>query len=90
MTCVGGKSLSMCAYLCLQDTQEFIRSFQSETPLNRVDYTAQDVSLQERVRAQVETWSYPLQTAEVLLSSPCGYACIFFLLSAPCSPLQHP
>lgn len=66
MTCVGGKSLSTCAYLCPQDTQEFIHSFHSETPLNRVDYTAQDFSLQERVRAQVETCSYPLRTAEVL------------------------
>lgn len=95
MTCVKGKSLSMCAYLCPQDTQEFIRSFQSETPLNRVDYTAQDFSLQERVRAQVETCSYPLQTAEVLPSSlfplPLVFMCAsFYLLSAPCSPLQHP
>lgn len=40
--------------MCVQDTQEFIRSFQTEAE-NREAYSAQDHSLQERVRAQVRT-----------------------------------
>lgn len=40
--------------MCVQDTQEFIRSFQTEAQ-NREAYSAQDHSLQERVRAQVRT-----------------------------------
>lgn len=40
--------------VCVQDTQEFIRSFQAEAQ-NRDAYSAQDHSLQERVRAQVRT-----------------------------------
>ncbi|XP_028311295.1 centriolar coiled-coil protein of 110 kDa isoform X2 [Gouania willdenowi] len=37
----------------IQDTQEFIRSFQTEALQRRSTYTAQDLSLQERVRAQL-------------------------------------
>lgn len=59
-----------------QDTQLFIGSFHSEASLKRADYTAQDFSLQERVRAQVWRCSYPLWTAEVLSTSPCAYVCI--------------
>lgn len=51
-------------YVCVQDTQEFIRSFQTEAQ-NREAYSAQDHSLQERVRAQVRT---SLQSAELCLS----------------------
>lgn len=40
-------------YMCLQDTQEFIRSFQTEAEQKRSTYSEQDISLQERVRAQV-------------------------------------
>lgn len=42
----------LCAGMCVQDTQEFIRSFQTEAQ-NREACSAQDHSLQERVRAQV-------------------------------------
>ncbi|XP_029102098.1 centriolar coiled-coil protein of 110 kDa-like isoform X2 [Scleropages formosus] len=37
----------------VQDTQEFIRSFQNEVPGKRAALSAQDLSLQERVRAQL-------------------------------------
>ena len=43
--------MSMC--VSLQDTQEFIRSFQTEAPQKQGPITPQDLSLQERVRAQV-------------------------------------
>lgn len=62
--------------LCPQDTQLFISSFHNEASLKRADYTAQDFSLQERVRAQVWLCSYPLWTAEVPPTSPCVYVCI--------------
>lgn len=62
---------------CRQDTQDFISSFHSDASLKRADYTAQDFSLQERVRAQVWWCSYPLWTAEVTLTSPLRvYACV--------------
>lgn len=77
--------------LCPQDTQLFISSFHSEASLKRADYTAQDFSLQERVRAQVWRCSYPLWTAEVLPTSPCAYVCIPpSRFSASRSTLQHP
>ncbi|XP_076123041.1 uncharacterized protein ccp110 [Alosa pseudoharengus] len=37
----------------VQDTQEFIRSFQTEAPQRRVSLSPQDLSLQDRVRAQL-------------------------------------
>ncbi|KAL2101308.1 hypothetical protein ACEWY4_003069 [Coilia grayii] len=37
----------------VQDTQEFIRSFQTEVPPRRTSLSPQDLSLQERVRAQL-------------------------------------
>ncbi|XP_030645521.1 centriolar coiled-coil protein of 110 kDa [Chanos chanos] len=37
----------------VQDTQEFIRSFQNEAPQKRCSVSPQDLSLQERVRAQL-------------------------------------
>lgn len=39
--------------LLSQDTLEFIRNFQSETPLKRGCVSAQDACLHERVMAQV-------------------------------------
>lgn len=73
--------------LCPQDTQLFISSFHSEASLKRADYTAQDFSLQERVRAQVWRCSYPLWTAEVL---PRVLMCASPpLFSASRSTLQH-
>ncbi|XP_071386747.1 centriolar coiled-coil protein of 110 kDa-like [Centroberyx affinis] len=40
------------------DTQEFIRSFQTEAPQKRGTFSAQDLSLQERVRAQLRAALY--------------------------------
>ncbi|XP_076844844.1 uncharacterized protein ccp110 isoform X2 [Brachyhypopomus gauderio] len=37
----------------VKDTQEFISSFHTEAPQKRSNYSTQDVSLQERVRAQL-------------------------------------
>ncbi|XP_062388349.1 centriolar coiled-coil protein of 110 kDa-like isoform X2 [Sardina pilchardus] len=37
----------------VQDTQEFIRSFQTEAPQRRASLSPQDLSLQDRVRAQL-------------------------------------
>ncbi|CAB1342443.1 unnamed protein product [Coregonus sp. 'balchen'] len=42
----------------IQDTQEFIRSFQTEAPQKRGSISAQDLSLQERVRAQLRAAQY--------------------------------
>ncbi|XP_062307042.1 centriolar coiled-coil protein of 110 kDa-like isoform X2 [Osmerus eperlanus] len=42
----------------VQDTQEFIRSFQTEAPQKRGPITPQDLSLQERVRAQLRAARY--------------------------------
>ncbi|XP_038845362.1 centriolar coiled-coil protein of 110 kDa-like [Salvelinus namaycush] len=42
----------------VQDTQEFIRSFQTEAPQKRGSISAQDLSLQERVRAQLRAARY--------------------------------
>lgn len=43
------------AYTCVfpQDTQEFIRSFRTDAPQRNDPLSEQDLSLQERVRAQV-------------------------------------
>ncbi|KAM9346584.1 centriolar coiled-coil protein of 110 kDa [Symphorus nematophorus] len=42
------------------DTQEFIRSFQTEAQQKRTTYSAQDRSLQERVRAQLRAALYDI------------------------------
>ncbi|KAM4716906.1 centriolar coiled-coil protein of 110 kDa isoform 2-T4 [Anableps anableps] len=42
------------------DTQEFIRSFESEAAQKKGTYTAQDLSLQERVRAQLRAALYDI------------------------------
>uniref|UniRef100_A0AAY5KZN6 Centriolar coiled-coil protein of 110 kDa-like n=1 Tax=Esox lucius TaxID=8010 RepID=A0AAY5KZN6_ESOLU len=44
----------------VQDTQEFIRSFQRETPQKKGAISAQDLSLQERVRAQLRAARYDI------------------------------
>lgn len=48
----GPPNLYKGLHTCVQDTQEFIRSFQTEAQ-NRGAYSAQDHSLHERLRAQV-------------------------------------
>ncbi|XP_031616285.1 centriolar coiled-coil protein of 110 kDa-like [Oreochromis aureus] len=49
-------------HLCqtIMDTQEFIRSFQTEALQKRSTYTAQDLALQERVRAQLRAALYDI------------------------------
>ncbi|XP_067333543.1 centriolar coiled-coil protein of 110 kDa-like isoform X2 [Channa argus] len=42
------------------DTQEFIHSFQIEAPKKKCNYSAQDLSLQERVRAQLRAALYDI------------------------------
>ncbi|KAF7654115.1 hypothetical protein LDENG_00073860 [Lucifuga dentata] len=42
------------------DTQEFIRSFQTEAPQKKGTLSAQDLSLQERVRAQLRAARYDI------------------------------
>ncbi|XP_024128643.1 uncharacterized protein LOC112146843 isoform X2 [Oryzias melastigma] len=42
------------------DTQEFIRSFQTEAEQKRSTYSEQDISLQERVRAQLRAALYDI------------------------------
>uniref|UniRef100_A0A665V3D2 Centriolar coiled-coil protein 110 n=1 Tax=Echeneis naucrates TaxID=173247 RepID=A0A665V3D2_ECHNA len=42
------------------DTQEFIRSFQTEAPQKKCTLSAQDLSLQERVRAQLRAALYDI------------------------------
>uniref|UniRef100_A0A3B4GQ94 Centriolar coiled-coil protein 110 n=1 Tax=Pundamilia nyererei TaxID=303518 RepID=A0A3B4GQ94_9CICH len=44
----------------IMDTQEFIRSFQTEALQKRSTYTAQDLALQERVRAQLRAALYDI------------------------------
>ncbi|XP_005925423.1 centriolar coiled-coil protein of 110 kDa [Haplochromis burtoni] len=44
----------------IMDTQEFIRSFQTEALQKRSAYTAQDLALQERVRAQLRAALYDI------------------------------
>ncbi|XP_054891128.1 centriolar coiled-coil protein of 110 kDa-like [Poeciliopsis prolifica] len=49
-------------HLCqtVVDTQEFIQSFETEAAQKRGPYTAQDLSLQERVRAQLRAALYDI------------------------------
>ncbi|KAK2833472.1 hypothetical protein Q5P01_017361 [Channa striata] len=42
------------------DTKEFIYSFQTEAPQKKCNYSAQDLSLQERVRAQLRAALYDI------------------------------
>uniref|UniRef100_A0A3Q1GNV2 Centriolar coiled-coil protein 110 n=1 Tax=Acanthochromis polyacanthus TaxID=80966 RepID=A0A3Q1GNV2_9TELE len=52
------------------DTQEFIRSFQTEAPQKRGNYSAQDLSLQERVRAQLRAALYDIH--DIFFEMPLG------------------
>ncbi|XP_008284812.1 centriolar coiled-coil protein of 110 kDa [Stegastes partitus] len=52
------------------DTQEFIRSFQTEGPQKRGSYSAQDLSLQERVRAQLRAALYDVH--DIFFEMPPG------------------
>ncbi|XP_035510148.1 centriolar coiled-coil protein of 110 kDa-like isoform X2 [Morone saxatilis] len=52
------------------DTQEFIRSFQTEAPQRRGTYSAQDRSLQERVRAQLRAALYDIY--DIFFEMPLG------------------
>ncbi|KAG7460144.1 hypothetical protein MATL_G00218170 [Megalops atlanticus] len=59
-------------HLCqtVQDTQEFIRSFQTEAPMRRGSLSAQDLSLQERVRAQLRAALYDVH--DIFFEMPLG------------------
>ncbi|KAM9843966.1 centriolar coiled-coil protein of 110 kDa-like, partial [Aulostomus maculatus] len=50
------------------DTQEVIRSFQTEAPQKRSIFSAQDLSLQERVRAQLRAALYDIH--EIFFKMP--------------------
>ncbi|XP_034395835.1 centriolar coiled-coil protein of 110 kDa-like [Cyclopterus lumpus] len=52
----------------VMDTQEFIRSFQTEAPQKRGSCSAQDRSLQERVRAQLRAALYDIH--EIFFEMP--------------------
>ncbi|XP_038556361.1 centriolar coiled-coil protein of 110 kDa-like [Micropterus salmoides] len=52
------------------DTQEFIRSFQTEAPQKRATFSAQDRSLQERVRAQLRAALYDIH--DIFFEMPLG------------------
>ncbi|KAM8724610.1 centriolar coiled-coil protein of 110 kDa isoform 3-T4 [Acanthopagrus schlegelii] len=52
------------------DTQEFIQSFQTEAPQRRATYSAQDRSLQERVRAQLRAALYDIH--DIFFEIPLG------------------
>ncbi|XP_044037097.1 centriolar coiled-coil protein of 110 kDa-like [Siniperca chuatsi] len=52
------------------DTQEFIQSFQNEAPQKRGTYSAQDRSLQERVRAQLRAALYDIH--DIFFEMPLG------------------
>ncbi|XP_070838242.1 centriolar coiled-coil protein of 110 kDa-like isoform X2 [Chaetodon trifascialis] len=52
------------------DTQEFIRSFQTEASQKRGTYSAQDRSLQERVRAQLRAALYDIH--DIFFEMPLG------------------
>ncbi|KAM7372002.1 hypothetical protein PAMP_009201 [Pampus punctatissimus] len=52
----------------IADTQEFIRSFQTEAPQKRGSLSAQDLSLQERVRAQLRAALYDIH--EIFFEMP--------------------
>ncbi|KAG9340435.1 hypothetical protein JZ751_021548 [Albula glossodonta] len=53
-----------------QDTQEFIRSFQTEAPQRRGSVSAQDLSLQERVRAQLRAALFDVH--DIFFEMPLG------------------
>lgn len=72
-------------YVCVQDTQEFIRSFQTEAQ-NREACSAQDHSLQERVRAQVKASPPESRAASVFRLIQ---AFVFYAAAAG-SSLWHP
>lgn len=75
--------------VCLQDTQDFIQSFQGEAPLRKGALSTQDMALQQRVRAQVTMrWHcdwlenaalYPhahvIPYMSVSLNVPCMHVC---------------
>uniref|UniRef100_A0A673BSD7 Centriolar coiled-coil protein 110 n=1 Tax=Sphaeramia orbicularis TaxID=375764 RepID=A0A673BSD7_9TELE len=50
------------------DTQEFIHSFQTEASVKKCNYSAQDLSLQERVRAQLRAALYDIH--EIFFQMP--------------------
>ncbi|XP_072225392.1 centriolar coiled-coil protein of 110 kDa-like isoform X2 [Leuresthes tenuis] len=52
------------------DTQEFIRSFHTEAAQKRSTYSAQDLSLQERVRAQLRAALYDIH--DIFFETPLG------------------
>ncbi|XP_071329759.1 centriolar coiled-coil protein of 110 kDa-like isoform X2 [Trachinotus anak] len=52
------------------DTQEFIRSFQTEAPQKKCTLLAQDLSLQERVRAQLRAALYDIH--DIFFEMPLG------------------
>ncbi|XP_036408680.1 centriolar coiled-coil protein of 110 kDa-like [Megalops cyprinoides] len=54
----------------VQDTQEFIRSFQTEAPMRRGSLSAQDLSLQGRVRAQLRAALYDVH--DIFFEMPLG------------------
>ncbi|XP_040919088.1 LOW QUALITY PROTEIN: centriolar coiled-coil protein of 110 kDa-like [Toxotes jaculatrix] len=54
----------------IMDTQEFIRSFQTEAPQNKCTLSAQDLSLQERVRAQLRAALYDIH--DIFFEMPLG------------------
>ncbi|GAA6229172.1 centriolar coiled-coil protein of 110 kDa [Lates japonicus] len=52
------------------DTQEFIRSFQTEAPQRKCTLSAQDLSLQERVKAQLRAALYDIH--DIFFEMPLG------------------
>ncbi|XP_019957321.2 centriolar coiled-coil protein of 110 kDa [Paralichthys olivaceus] len=52
------------------DTQEFIRSFKTEAPQKKCTFSAQDLSLQERVRAQLRAAQYDIH--DIFFEMPLG------------------
>ncbi|XP_026216665.1 centriolar coiled-coil protein of 110 kDa [Anabas testudineus] len=54
----------------VMDTQEFIRSFQIEASQKKCNYSAQDLSLQERVRAQLRAALYDIY--DIFFEMPLG------------------
>ncbi|XP_077383229.1 uncharacterized protein ccp110 isoform X1 [Festucalex cinctus] len=54
----------------VMDTQEFISSFQTEGPQKRSNFSAQDISLQDRVRAQLRAALYDIH--EIFFEIPLG------------------
>uniref|UniRef100_A0A3Q3N4F3 Uncharacterized protein n=1 Tax=Mastacembelus armatus TaxID=205130 RepID=A0A3Q3N4F3_9TELE len=52
------------------DTQEFIRTFQTEAPQKKCTYSPQDLSLQERVKAQLRAALYDIH--DIFFEMPLG------------------